>query len=103
MNQPNRRIDFIDDVRGIAILSVFLFHAVAAAYGYSMLSWNGWFRNFDVPKSFLALLPLNIGWIGVPIFFVVSGFCIHVSFQQQGCEWRSFFIRRFFRIYPAYI
>lgn len=104
MNQPARRIDFIDDVRGIAILSVFLFHAVAAAYGYSMLSWNGWLRDFAAaPKSFLVLLPLNIGWIGVPIFFVVSGFCIHVSFNQQGRDWGSFFIRRFFRIYPAYI
>jgi peptidoglycan/LPS O-acetylase OafA/YrhL len=41
--------------------------------------------------------------MGVPVFFVVSGFCIHVSFQQQGQRWGSFFIRRFFRIYPAYL
>ena len=51
----------------------------------------------------MALLPLHMGWIGVAIFFVVSGFCIHSSFQQQGKEWGSFFIRRFFRIYPAYL
>lgn len=37
------------------------------------------------------------------MFFVVSGFCIHMSFQQQGQKWGDFFIRRFFRIYPAYL
>lgn len=41
--------------------------------------------------------------MGVPIFFVVSGFCIHISFHQQGQHWGSFFIRRIFRIYPAYL
>jgi peptidoglycan/LPS O-acetylase OafA/YrhL len=41
--------------------------------------------------------------LGVPIFFVVSGFCIHVSFQQQSREWGGFFLRRFFRLYPAYL
>ena len=49
------------------------------------------------------LLPLSYGWAGVAIFFVVSGFCIHLSFERQGREWKEFFIRRFFRIYPAYL
>jgi peptidoglycan/LPS O-acetylase OafA/YrhL len=103
LNQTAYRVAFLDHVRGIAIISVFLFHALAAAFGYSMLPWNGMFRGFSAPASFLALLSLNIGWIGVPIFFVVSGFCIHMSFQREGQEWSSFYIRRFFRIYPAYL
>jgi peptidoglycan/LPS O-acetylase OafA/YrhL len=103
INRQDPRIEILDHVRGVAIISVFLFHALAAAFGYSMLSWNGWFRSFSVPASFIALLPLNIGWIGVPIFFVVSGFCIHASFQRGDQKWSSFWIRRFFRIYPAYL
>jgi peptidoglycan/LPS O-acetylase OafA/YrhL len=51
----------------------------------------------------LLVLPLNFGSRGVAIFFVVSGFCIHLSFQQQGRKYSHFFIRRFFRIYPAYL
>lgn len=49
------------------------------------------------------LLPFSYGWAGVPIFFVISGFCIHMSFERQGREWKGFFIRRLFRIYPAYL
>jgi len=55
------------------------------------------------PASFIALLPVHFGFLGVPMFFVISGFCVHLSFKQQGQEWLSFFIRRFFRIYPAYL
>ena len=38
------------------------------------------------------------------MFFVISGFCIHLNYvrnRQQG--WTPFFIRRFFRIYPPYL
>jgi len=59
-------------------------------------------RSYAVPKTFLALLPASFGWAGVSIFFVVSGFCIHLSFNQSNRSWRDFFIRRFFRIYPPY-
>jgi peptidoglycan/LPS O-acetylase OafA/YrhL len=103
MKDSIRRLDFIDYLRGFAILSVFLFHALAASYGFSMLAWERLFRSFSAPTSSITLLPLHLCCIGVPIFFVVSGFCIHVSFQQQGREWGSFFIRRFFRLYPAYM
>ncbi|MGH7991096.1 MAG: acyltransferase family protein, partial [Limisphaerales bacterium] len=43
------------------------------------------------------------GFMGVPIFFAISGFCIHLSFYRQGQKWGSFFLRRFFRLYPAYM
>jgi peptidoglycan/LPS O-acetylase OafA/YrhL len=50
---------------------------------------------------FLSLLPLSFGWVGVSIFFVISGFCIHLSFVRNP-NWQKFYIRRFFRIYPPY-
>jgi peptidoglycan/LPS O-acetylase OafA/YrhL len=96
------RIEFLDYIRGIAILSVYFFHSLSQSFHFSSLPWNGLLRSYAVPKSFLILLPASFGWAGVSIFFVVSGFCIHLSFNQHNRQWGSFFIRRFFRIYPPY-
>jgi peptidoglycan/LPS O-acetylase OafA/YrhL len=103
VKDPARHVELLDYVRGIAIISVLFFHTLATVFGYAELPWNGWWRDFSVPPSFLCLLPFSFGQAGVPIFFVVSGFCIHLTFQQQRQSWPGFFIRRFFRIYPPYL
>ena len=41
------------------------------------------------------------GWLGVPIFFVVSGYCIAIALNHSATP-MQFLIRRIFRIYPAY-
>jgi peptidoglycan/LPS O-acetylase OafA/YrhL len=102
MNKSRAHIDFLDHLRGVAILCVFLFHSLHATFHLNNLPWNGWFPDFSTSKASLFLLPLTMGWAGVAIFFVISGFCIHYSFHQHGANWRAFFIRRFFRIYPPY-
>ncbi len=99
-------IPFLDYLRGIAILSVFLYHCIAPnlANGELQLEWNGWLRDLRVPPSTLAMIPFMFGWIGVPIFFVVSGFCIHLSHAKSRAKgWDVYLIRRFFRIYPPYL
>lgn len=97
-------IQLLDSIRGIAILGVFLFHCLGASFGYDHLPWGRWFSDFLVPWSFLAVLPVTLGWAGVAVFFVVSGFCIHLSFLKGNAnDWRGFFVRRFFRIYPPYL
>ncbi len=59
------------------------------------MGWN--------PRLWL-LFPAFFGWVGVPIFFTVSGFCIHLSHQRsKDPRFSTFFIRRFFRIYPPYL
>jgi peptidoglycan/LPS O-acetylase OafA/YrhL len=98
-----KHVEFLDHFRGIAIIAVLLVHTLSTVYVYDALPWRGWFRDFSVPVSYLCFLPFSFGAAGVAIFFVVSGFCIHMSFQQQGQRWGSFFIRRIFRIYPAYL
>lgn len=98
-----RHIDTLDYARGIAIVAVLLCHTLSCVYGYEFIPWDGWFRNFDGSTvSSIVLFPLSFGQGGVALFFVISGFCIHLSFHQQGKNWRHFFIRRTFRIYPAY-
>jgi peptidoglycan/LPS O-acetylase OafA/YrhL len=94
-------LDFLDVVRGAAILGVFVFHCVSAAFGVGELPWSGWHRSIDVPWALLLASPLMYGSLGVAVFFAVSGFCIHLSFVRTP-DWRAFTVRRFFRIYPPY-
>ena len=97
-------LPFLDGIRGIAILWVFFFHCLGATFGFDKLPWHGLFRDFDVPNSFLLLLPFSYGYAGVAIFFVVSGFCIHLSHQRsKDKSWALFANKRFFRIYPPYL
>lgn len=96
-------LPYLDGIRGIAILSVFLFHSLGASFGFDKLQWNGIFRDFDVSRSFLVLYVFTYGWAGVAIFFVVSGFCIHMSYERsKDKSWSLFAKKRFIRIYPPY-
>ncbi len=77
------RIKSIDFLRGIAIILVL-------------------FRHFDILKI------LNqIGWIGVDLFFVISGFLVSgLLFKEyqntNTINGKKFFIRRAFKIYPLF-
>ena len=104
MKESTQKIDFLDHIRGIAILMVFLYHSMADGFGYRELPWGHWFRNLHVPSSFLAVFPISMGWAGVAVFFAVSGFCIHLSFvRSRSQSFKEFYARRFFRIYPPYL
>ncbi len=95
----------IDVLRGLAILAVVLFHWFGATFGVDHLQWKGLVRDFASAPSpwFWVFYPLSYGWMGVSLFFLISGFCIHASALQAG-ELRAgrFFWRRFWRICPPY-
>lgn len=87
--------------RGVAALLVLLFHwteifpALSAAMRIKILN-----TDWD-----LALI-MNVGWIGVTLFFVLSGFLIGRQLQTEKENERNiinFWNRRIRRIYPAYI
>jgi peptidoglycan/LPS O-acetylase OafA/YrhL len=77
----NDKIKSLDGLRGLAIILVLLFH------------------------NFLFLKIANIGWIGVDLFFALSGFLITrilLNTKANPHYYKNFFIRRMLRIFPLY-
>jgi peptidoglycan/LPS O-acetylase OafA/YrhL len=104
MKKPVEHLAFLDQLRGAAILAVAVYHALDESFGFDELKWHGLVRDFNVSRLYLFLLPASWGFLGVSIFFVISGFCIHLSHaRSQEPTFGTFFIRRFFRIYPPYL
>ena len=104
MDNEQNHLPFLYNLRGIAILSVYLLHSYVLSLGISDLEWSGYFRKFDFSFSYLLLFPFSYGSAGVAIFFVISGFCIHLSHaRSEDSNWLSFFRKRFCRIYPPYL
>ena len=84
-----------DTLRGIAVLGVMCLHAFFWQYAsYSFGQWGRLILNLTRP-----------GWIGVNLFFVLSGFLITgILLDSQGSPhyFRSFYIRRVLRLFPVY-
>ncbi len=92
------RIYILDDLRGIAILTVLFYHYFFVFY----------IKN-DVTNDFTIFFKemtnyLNFGAYGVSLFFLVSGFVIPMSLKDENRTKSvyNFFIKRFFRLFPTY-
>jgi peptidoglycan/LPS O-acetylase OafA/YrhL len=93
-----KRLAVIDGLRGIAILLVLGFHLWGLLPG---LSGGKATAALDV---YLGRL-FGIGWSGVDLFFVVSGFLLTGNlYDARGSTtyFRSFYARRFLRVFPLY-
>ena len=83
----------LDGVRGLAVLIVIIHNA----------GWLGGPTEQFVLKLFSAITAT--GWIGVQLFFVLSGYLITgILLDSRGKEgyFRSFYLRRTLRIFPLY-
>ena len=90
------RIDALDGLRGIAILLVVLFHA---------LFFDPGLIGSGPPGDSLYLRVVTLGWCGVDVFFVLSGFLITgILLRARGCPryFTTFYARRALRIFPLY-
>ena len=97
------RLRGIDALRGVAALGVVVYHAVEQ--GRHVLPSN--FLEYPVR---LVQVGSSFGYIGVFLFFVISGFCIHLQWARAkaaGTEpdirFAPFWKRRLRRLYPPYI
>ncbi len=86
-----KKLDYIDSLRALAIISVIIVHA--NEYGSS-----------DLPGVVTKFV--NNGARGVQLFYLASAFTLFLSFKsrllKEKLPIRNFFIRRFFRIAPMY-
>ena len=90
-----RRITSLDVLRGIAISMVLLAHL-----------------PFDSPSDWFGYVVLHrlilSGWIGVDLFFVLSGFLLSLPFATASLSGKPppanarYFKRRLLRVFPAY-
>jgi peptidoglycan/LPS O-acetylase OafA/YrhL len=96
---PARRsrdaLDFIpalDGFRGVAVMLVLAYHL---------------FQDRDALHGYVrrALFAVDASWTGVDMFFVLSGFLITrilLSTKSSPRYFRTFYARRFLRIFPLY-
>ena len=95
----------VDVLRGLAALGVAWYHSrIDLWVGFKAIQANpAEFTGFDRALSWFSLPISQMGSM-VMLFFVLSGFCIHLPMagKTRMIDWRAYAVRRFFRIYPAY-
>jgi peptidoglycan/LPS O-acetylase OafA/YrhL len=82
----------LDALRGVAILDVMLYHFCGGYKGNN-------------PALLLGSAIVDSGWMGVDLFFVLSGFLITGILYDTACtenKVRNFYARRALRIFPLF-
>jgi peptidoglycan/LPS O-acetylase OafA/YrhL len=90
MQQNLNRIQYLDGLRGIAIAVVVLTHFWGPGWG-PLLPFGSAFNDVRIIRQ---------GWVGVELFFIISGFVILLTVER--CRgFPEFLRRRWFRLFPA--
>ena len=92
---PSRAfVPSLEGVRGYAFLAVFFAHYFS----------NNTF-DFDQWWLYPAKIVLQIAWVSVPVFFVLSGFLICgilIDTREKEGYFKIFYSRRILRVFPLY-
>lgn len=91
MSAKSKRLDYIDALRVLALGSVIVFHYLFSGISRGSLTSVGKTPFFGIAKY---------GYLGVELFFMISGFVILYSTQNR--TFLDFWKRRFWRLYPMY-
>jgi peptidoglycan/LPS O-acetylase OafA/YrhL len=101
----------IDALRGVAAFWVVLYHTWGFFFPDALTSHHALkLTGTPGPLFYVGLALFQTGYLGVNLFFVLSGFCIHLpqakKFQtsgSDGLDLKVFARNRFRRLYPAYL
>ena len=101
------RLVTVDALRGVACLWVALFHVGAFA---RRGLWTGWvpLLTDDAPLARAIALASRLGFQGVSLFLVLSGFCLYMPVLRRSApgeehiDLRPFARARLWRILPPY-
>jgi len=88
---PTNRVNEVDLLRFLAALAVVFFHYTFRGYAADDMS--------VMPYPLLAPVA-KYGYLGVQLFFLISGFVILMTASSGGA--RSFVVSRIVRLYPAF-
>ncbi len=99
-NKNNSAVTYIEQLtwlRGIAAFFVIVSHSIRAT--------EVKYSEIDEPSNIFLLSLLDLGSFGVVLFFVLSGCTLYISNSNKtGYRYiHSFYIKRFFRIWPAFV
>lgn len=94
----------LDAMRGGAALAVVTYHALGVA---PQTAWHGWEGFLPQATGYVV----HFAYAGIYLFFVISGFCIHLFWakgraagvQTPVINFFTFWKRRVRRLYPPYI
>jgi len=93
----------LDAMRGGAALVVVTYHALGTAPQTAVSGWQWW-----LPK--VTAFTVHFAFAGIYLFFVISGFCIHLfwakaraaAIHKPVIDFLTFWKRRVRRLYPPY-
>ncbi|WP_171632545.1 acyltransferase family protein [Paenibacillus plantarum] len=95
-----KRLDFLEILRVLAVLFVIWDHMVANWLDRNKQVWLPLNIIREYVTKPLAIIQ-DFGFLGVVIFFLISGYIISYVMQKEGRL--SFLVKRIFRIYPPLI
>jgi peptidoglycan/LPS O-acetylase OafA/YrhL len=94
----------LDAMRGAAALVVVMYHALGVAPQTAFSGWEAW-----LPQ--VTAYIVHFAYAGIYLFFVISGFCIHLfwararaaGIEKPVINFFLFWKRRVRRLYPPYL
>ena len=93
----NSRLGWIDQSKGIAILTILIFHF-----------FQEYPSSFSYIDIFVDKIATKLGFVAVDIFFIIAGFNTayslfkRASFNPSNSNWLSWLKKKFYRLYPTY-
>jgi peptidoglycan/LPS O-acetylase OafA/YrhL len=104
--RATNHLEWIDVLRGFAAMWVIVYHSRVTLWigFYEVRNLAGTLSPFARFMAWLSI-PASFGGSAVMLFFVISGFCVHLPYAggNRALVVKNYSLRRAFRILPPYL